>query len=72
MTLADLLAYIKDAGGLAAPLFAILFWLERSERQDAQKELREVAESTVVAMAELKAIVSELSLIFDSPRRNKR
>jgi hypothetical protein len=65
MTLVELMGYVKDAGGLAAPIFAILFWLERNERQDAQKELREVAENSATAMVELKAMVAQLSAIFD-------
>jgi hypothetical protein len=65
MTLVELMGYVKDAGGLAAPIFAILFWLERNERLDAQKELREVAENSATAMVELKAMVAQLSAIFD-------
>jgi hypothetical protein len=72
MTLVELMGYVKDAGGLAAPIFAILFWLERNERQDAQKELKEVAENSVVAMIELKAIVAQLSAIFDTRGQHRR
>lgn len=74
MTIVELLEYVKTAGGLAAPLFAILFWLERNERQDAQRELKDVAESSVVAMIELKAVVAQLSAIFDTRAqyRNRR
>jgi hypothetical protein len=69
MTLLDMIAYVKAAGGLAAPLFAALYWLERDERRDAQKELRDVSMSSVQAMGELKAMVSTLSDIFDPSRR---
>ncbi|WFU42577.1 hypothetical protein QA640_08975 [Bradyrhizobium sp. CB82] len=74
MTIIELLEYVKTAGGLAAPIFAILFWLERNERQDAQRELKEVAENSVVAMIELKAVVAQLSAIFDphAQYRNRR
>ena len=66
MTPLDMLEYVKAAGGLAAPIFAVLFYLERSERQDAQRELREVSEKSVVAMIELKSLVSQLAMIFKS------
>jgi hypothetical protein len=77
MTLVELLGYVKDTGGLAAPIFAMLFWLERNERQDAQTELREVAENSATAMVELKAMIAQLSAIFDhragsQPYRNRR
>jgi hypothetical protein len=71
------MGYVKDAGGVGAPIFAILFWLERNERQDSQKELREVAENSATAIVELKAMVAQLSAIFDhrsgsQPYRNRR
>lgn len=66
MTLLELLEYVKAAGGLAAPIFAVLFWLERGERQDAQKELRQVSEKSVVAMIELKSLIAQLATIFKS------
>ena len=64
MTLTEMLQYVQAAGGLAAPIFAILFWLERGERQDAQKELRQVSEKSIVAMIELKALIGQLAMIF--------
>jgi hypothetical protein len=73
MTIVELLEYVKAAGGLAAPIFAILFWLERNERQDAQKELKEVAENSVIALTELRAVVDQLSVIFNArTQRTKR
>jgi len=73
MTIIELLEYVKAAGGLAAPIFAILFWLERNERQDAQKELKEVAENSVIALTELRAVVDQLSVIFNArTQRTKR
>jgi hypothetical protein len=69
MTLMDFIEYVRAAGGLAAPLFAVLYWLERDERRDAQKELRDVSMSSVQAMGELKAMVSTMSDIFDPNRR---
>ena len=75
MTIVELLEYVKAAGGLAAPIFAILFWLERNERQDAQKELKDVAENSIVAMTELRVVVDQLMTIFQmrtQPPRSKR
>jgi hypothetical protein len=66
VSLAELLEYVKAGGGLLAPIFAILFWLERGERQDAQKELRQVSERSIVAMVELKSLVGQLAAIFKS------
>ncbi|MEH2525881.1 MULTISPECIES: hypothetical protein [unclassified Bradyrhizobium] len=71
MSLIDLLEYVKTAGGLAAPLFAILFWLERNERQDAQKELKDVAENSAAALEELKIVIAQLSTIFDIKRSRR-
>lgn len=64
MTLPELLEYVKTGGGLVAPIFAMLFWLERNERQDAQRELRQVSEKSVIAMIELKSLVRQLATIF--------
>lgn len=65
--LADIIGYIKDAsaaGGPLAIIFAILWWLERNERQDAQKELKVIAQESFTTMAELKIVVSNLSQLF--------
>jgi hypothetical protein len=72
MTIVELLEYVKAAGGLAAPIFALLFWLERDERKDAQRELREVTHSSVQAMVELKATIAQLTDIFDTARPRGR
>jgi hypothetical protein len=64
MTFTDMLDFVKQLGVAGGPLFFVLFWLERNERKDAQKELRDVAHQTVVALTELKAVVSQLTQIF--------
>jgi hypothetical protein len=69
MTIVEFLAYVKEAGVLIAPVLAVLYWLERDERKDAQKELRDVSEKSITAMIELKAMISQLSVIFGA--RNK-
>jgi len=65
MSLFELLSYIQHAGDLVAPVFAVLYWLERNERQDAQKELKDVATNSVAAMVELRAVVNQLAMIFN-------
>lgn len=64
MTLPELLEYVKAGGGVLAPVFAILWWLERNERQDSQTELKQVSEKSVVAITELRALVGQLATIF--------
>lgn len=64
MSLAELLEYVKAGGGVLAPVFAILWWLERGERQDSQTELKQVSEKSVVAITELRALVGQLATIF--------
>lgn len=71
MTIVEFLAYVKTAGGLAAPIFAVLFWLERNERQDAQKELRDVTEHSVAALTEIRALLNQLTTIFGTHPRNR-
>jgi hypothetical protein len=64
MTLPEILEYVKAGGGILAPVFAILWWLERGERQDSQTELKQVSEKSVVAITELKSLIGQLATIF--------
>jgi len=66
MTLPELLEYAKAGGGVLAPVFAILWWLERDERKDAQSELKLLAKDTVTTMTKLEAGVGQLATIFKS------
>ena len=72
MTLIELLEYVKTAGGLVAPVFAVLFWLERDERKDAQRELKEITLNSVEAMTELKATIHQLLEIFAARTQQRR
>lgn len=72
MSALEFIELVRAAGAMAAPIFAILFWLERDERKDAQKELREVSNATAVALNELKMMISNLASLFDRTARNKR
>jgi hypothetical protein len=64
MTLPEILEYVKAGGGILAPVFAILWWLERGERQDSQAELKQVSEKSVVAITELRALIGQLATIL--------
>jgi hypothetical protein len=70
VTLVEFLGYVKEAGGLAGPIFAVMWWLERGERLDAQKELKTIAAESVRALVEFRAIANQLTTIFGKgPRR---
>lgn len=64
MTLGDFLEYVKAGGTPMAVIFLGLWWLEREERKDAQKELRLISEKSIAAMVEMKALVGVLATIF--------
>jgi hypothetical protein len=66
MTLLELLEYVKAGGAPLAVIFAILWWLERDERKDAQAELKLLAKETVTTMTKLEAGVGQLASIFRS------
>lgn len=60
----DLVKYIQTAGGPVAVIFAALYWLERGERQDAQKELKDVAEKSINSMNEAQRVLGQMANIF--------
>ena len=64
MTLLELLEYVKVGGAPLAVVFAILWWMERDERKDAQSELKLLAKDTVITMTKLEAGVGQLATIF--------
>ena len=66
MTLLELLEYVKVGGAPLAVVFAILWWMERDERKDAQSELKLLAKDTVITMTKLEAGVGQLATIFKS------
>jgi hypothetical protein len=66
MTLIDFLEYVKAGGAPLAAVFAILWWLERDERKDAQAELKLLAKDTVITMTKLETGVGQLATIFKS------
>lgn len=66
MTIAEFLAYVKEAGVLAAPIFAVLFWLERDDKKAAQKELLEVTRHSIEAITDMKSLINQLMILFNS------
>ena len=68
MTLPEFMEYVRAGGAVTAPIFALLWWLERDERKDSQKELKDVSERSVVAISEMKGLVTQLVSIFKPHR----
>lgn len=64
MSLPEILEYVKAGGGLLAPIFVILWWMERDDRKDSQAELKIIAKESTAAMIEMKALVQILAVIF--------
>lgn len=65
----SILAILKSYGPGA--VFVALWWFERSERKDAQKELSVVSRDTITALNELKGLIDQLSNIFKIDRRSR-
>ena len=64
MTLEALMQLARDGGAVLAPIFALLWWLERDERKDAQSELKLLTKDTVTTMTKLEAGVGQIVTIF--------
>jgi len=64
MTLLELLEYVKAGGAPLAVVFAILWWLERDERKDAQAELKLLTRDAVTSIAKTEAGFGNLVAIF--------
>lgn len=64
MPLGELLTILGRYG--PGGIFLLLWWFERNERRDAQKELKEIAADAVRSQIELKGLINQLSEIFRS------
>ena len=62
MTLVEAFEYVK-AFGLAG-VFGVMWYLERGERIDAQAELKQVTEKSIVAITNSNTLVGQLVTIF--------
>lgn len=60
-----LVGIIKDGGPMAmAAVMALLWWLERKERQDAQNARNQLLERTLTVMNETSNAVRELAALL--------
>lgn len=66
MDLTSLLTLIHDAGAAAAPIFALLWWLERRERLEDRKLDEERSAKRDAALVEVRLALTTLSAIFKS------
>lgn len=64
MTAAEFIQYCQAAGGLLVPPLAILYYMERDERKEAQAELRLVTREAITAMVEMRSTVNQFIAIF--------
>jgi len=64
----ELIEWVSKAGAVAAPIFMFLWWDERSDRKELQKKLDALAERTIVAMVEFKALLQTVVDIFNRDR----
>lgn len=65
----ELLEMIRSGGAALAPVFALLWWLERDERRDAQSELRVASREFTSAINEAKSAILQLTTILNPIRR---
>lgn len=56
---------VKSGGAILAPVFAYLWWYERDERRLHQGKNEELAERTITAMVEFKALLQTVVDIFN-------
>ena len=67
----DLMDMIKAGGAAMAPIFAVLWWLERSDRTALQGKLDHMTERVIVAMTETKATLLAFSNLLVAPGGKK-
>jgi hypothetical protein len=66
MSIAEILELVKGLGTAAGPIFAILWYLERGERIDAQGELKQIAKESTTAMVAIEKTVEKWTSVFNS------
>lgn len=69
--LAEMLAWGKAGGAALAPVFVVLWWLERQERITAQTQNGAMMERIIIAMQETKTALQTFGVILTSPRNGK-
>lgn len=68
----ELLEILKSAGAGAGPIFALLWWLERSNRIDLENELKVIAKDAVSSMVGLKVTVDNFANVFNPLHRRSK
>lgn len=71
MTWQDLVKLATDLGGATAPIFALMWWLERSERIDNNKLNEDRAQRRDAALTEVRLALATLAAIFNSNNAEK-
>ena len=61
----ELLEIIKAGGAAMGPIFAILWWLERSERMDLAAEIKVITRSAITAISETKSAIDSWESVFN-------
>ena len=64
----ELIEWVSKAGAVAAPIFMFLWWDERSQRMALQIKLDALAERTIIAMIEFKALLQTVIDMFSRGR----
>lgn len=67
----DLVHLVTSGGAAIAPVFMILWWLERDERRSAQAELKTVTERVIAAMIETKSALGTFGSILNPNNRGQ-
>jgi hypothetical protein len=67
----ELVEMIKAGGAAMAPIFAMLWWLERGERIDSQKELKQIARDQTIAATSMEKTIGQWASLFRSPGSNQ-
>lgn len=65
-SLSYILNLVHNAGAAAAPIFALLWWLERQERMEDRKVNEERAQRRDAALTEVRLALATLSAIFNA------
>lgn len=60
----ELIDMVKAGGAVLAPVFLYLWWYERDERKAQQTKNEVMAERTITAMIEFKALLETVVEIF--------
>lgn len=66
----ELIEWVSKAGAVAAPIFLYLWWDEKNQRLALQEKLDTLAERTITAMVEFKALLQTVVEIFNRSRNN--